>query len=222
MTDPDRPVTTTDDVHPDPAPLPEVRAELERLRELSAAITAAAAQIDEQRRTIERLLALAAARETAPPAPAPAQRAVVQPRVTAPHAAPPAQASRPPAPAPAAPAPAPAPAPQASAPPPPAPPAAQSRPGALRGPVRARRRAHPAHAVERVTTEALRPAEPASQATVARDSEAALETARLVALSMAASGSSRGDVARHLRSERGIHDTARITDYVFGRPADQD
>jgi hypothetical protein len=180
MTDPHRPVTTTD-VHPVSPPAPAVRAELERLGELSQAIAAAAAQIDAQRRTIERLLA--AATSEPPPAPAPV------PRPSAPLA---------PAPAPA-------------------------HPGALRGPIRARRRAHPAHMTERAPTEARRVPEPVptraqAQTEASPDSEAALATARLVALSMAASGSSRSEVARHLRSERGIRDTARVTDHVFGRP----
>lgn len=84
--------------------------------------------------------------------------------------------------------------------------------------MRARRRAHPAHAVEHVAASVARVAEPAARTEGIADSEAALATARLVALSMAASGSSRSEVARHLRSERGIHDTARVTDHVFGRP----
>lgn len=43
-----------------------------------------------------------------------------------------------------------------------------------------------------------------------------LEAARLVALSMAASGRSRGEVEAHLRHELGIADHGPLIDYVFG------
>lgn len=43
-----------------------------------------------------------------------------------------------------------------------------------------------------------------------------LDSARLVALSMAASGRSRGEVEVHLRNELGISDYGPLIDYVFG------
>lgn len=43
-----------------------------------------------------------------------------------------------------------------------------------------------------------------------------LDSARLVALSMAASGRSRGEVEAHLRDELGIADYGPLIDYVFG------
>lgn len=43
-----------------------------------------------------------------------------------------------------------------------------------------------------------------------------LDSARLVALSMAASGRSRGEVEAHLRHELGITDHGPLIDYVFG------
>ena len=43
-----------------------------------------------------------------------------------------------------------------------------------------------------------------------------LDSARLVALSMAASGRSRGEVEAHLRHEMGITDHGPLIDYVFG------
>ncbi len=43
-----------------------------------------------------------------------------------------------------------------------------------------------------------------------------LDSARLVALSMAASGRSREDVEEHLRNELGISDYGPLIDYVFG------
>lgn len=43
-----------------------------------------------------------------------------------------------------------------------------------------------------------------------------LDSARLVALSMAASGRSRGEVEAHLRNELGISDYGPLIDYVFG------
>jgi len=43
-----------------------------------------------------------------------------------------------------------------------------------------------------------------------------LDSARLVALSMAASGRSRGEVEAHLRDELGITDHGPLIDYVFG------
>jgi hypothetical protein len=48
------------------------------------------------------------------------------------------------------------------------------------------------------------------------DSSDRLDAARLVALSMAATGSSRQRVEQHLRDELQIQDTSTVIDYVFG------